>query len=505
MNIIVTQGDLNEQSAAAIVVNHFEGLQSPGGATHALDLKLNGTIRALIASGDFKGKIGETAVLYPRGEILATRIIVVGLGRSDEFSLDRARQAAGAAASKAVALGCRSMATVVHGAGAGGLEAEEAARAVAEGTELGAYQFIEYKSKGNAKILANAILVEMDESKLEAMGRGAHQGQIIGECANFARDLVNQPPNNCTPSYLAAKAEQLAAAFGLKCTVFDETQMRELGMGALLGVAQGSKEQAKFIVLEYWPGDTAITDLPVVLVGKGVTFDTGGYSIKDAANMADMKSDMGGAAAVLGAVRAAAMLNVRKPVIGLVPSAENMISSGSYRPADVLTALNGKTIEVTNTDAEGRLLLADALAYAKRLNPEAVIDMATLTGAAMVALGRGGAAALFCDDDQLSDRLMEASALSGERVWPLPLYPDYREWMNSDVADIKNSTGDRYAGTGASAAFLKEFAEGYSWAHIDIAPMAFAGKGQAVKPYGPHGATGFGVRLMAALLQEWES
>lgn len=504
MNITVTHGDIVEQSAAALVVNHFEGLQNPGGATRALDNKLGGAIRALIASGDFKGKLGETAVLYPHGEILATRVIVVGLGRSDEFSLDRARQAAGAAAARAVALGCRSMASVVHGAGAGGLDSLPAARATAEGSELGAYQFNEYKSRSNAKLLSNVTLVEMEAAKVAEMDAGAHEGQVIGECANFVRDLVNQPPNVCTPSYLAAKAEQIAAAFGLTCKVLGLSDMRELGMGALMGVANGSREAPQFIVLEYWPGATKTGDrAPVVLVGKGVTFDTGGYSIKQANDMPEMKSDMAGAAAALGAVRAAAMLNLPLPVVGLAPACENMISGYAYRPADILTAMNGKTIEITNTDAEGRLILAEALAYARRYNPEAVIDMATLTGAAMIALGRGGAAAVFSEHQPLADRIVAAGLASGERVWPMPLYPDYREWMNSEVADIKNSAGDRYAGVGVSAAFLKEFAEGYPWAHVDIAPVAYAVPGQKVKPYGI-GATGFGVRLMATLLKNWE-
>lgn len=504
MNITVTHGNIADQSASAIVVNHFEGLQNPGGATRAMDARLGGAIRALIASGDFKGKLGEVAVLYPQTETLTTRAIVVGLGKSDEFTLDRARQAAGAAAAKAVALGCQSIATVAHGSGAGGLDPKAAARAVAEGSELGAYQFSEYKSKRDSKMLESVSLIELDESKIAAMQAGAREGQIVGECANFTRDLVNQPPNVCTPSYLAAKAEQLAAAFGLKLKVMDVPEMRDLGMGALLGVAQGADEPAKFIVLEYWPAGTAGNAAPVVLVGKGVTFDTGGYSIKTAEGMEEMKSDMGGAGAVLGAVRAAAMLGLKTPVIGLVPATENMISGGSYRPSDVLTALNGKTIEITNTDAEGRLLLADALAYAKRYSPAAVIDMATLTGAAMIALGRGGAAAVFSPDDELAGRIAAASEASGERAWRLPLYPDYLEWMKSDVADVKNSAGNCYAGTGASAAFLKEFAEGYPWAHVDIAPMAFAVKGQAVKPYGPAGATGYGVRLMTALLERWE-
>jgi leucyl aminopeptidase len=505
MNINVVQGDIIEQSAAALVVNHFQGLQSPGGATRALDNKLGGAIRALIASGDFKGKLGEIAVLYPHGEILATRVILVGLGTSDLFTADRARQASAAAAAKAVALGCRSMASVVHGAGAGGLTAQAAARACAEGSELGAYQFNEYKSVSGGKVLSNVSFVELDPEKIDDLTRGAHQGQVLGECTNFARDLVNQPPNVCTPSYLAAKAEQIAAAFGLKAKILGLNDLRELGMGAMLGVTSGSNEEPQFIVLEYWPADTRTNGAaPVVLVGKGVTFDTGGYSIKQAGDMPEMKSDMGGAAAVLGALRAAAMLNLPIPVVGLAPACENMISSHAFRPADVLTSLSGKTIEITNTDAEGRLILADALAYARRYNPAAVVDMATLTGAAMIALGRGGAAAVFCDDDQLLERLLAASDASGERAWPMPMYPDYIEWMKSDVADLKNSAGDRFSGVGSSAAFLREFAEGYPWAHIDIAPMAFALKGQVVKPYGT-GATGFGVRFMATLLEDWDA
>ncbi len=503
MNITVTQGDLAEQSAAALVVNHYEGSPNPKGAAQTIDTALGGALRALIASGDFKGKLGETAVLYPHGEMLATRVIVVGLGRQADFSIDRARQAAGAAAAKAVALGCRSMATVAHGAGAGGFEPKAAARAVAEGSELGAYQFGEYKFKSNSKVLANLALVEKEAAKIGGLVAGAQQGQILGECANFARDLVNQPPNVCTPSYLAAKAEQIAAAFALTCQILSLGEMRDLGMRALLGVARGSQEAPQFIVLEYRPG-AAEKRSPIVLVGKGITFDAGGYSIKQAADMPEMKSDMGGAAAVLGAVRAAAMLNLPTPVVGLVPTCENMISGAAYRPADILTAMNGKRIEVTNTDAEGRLLLADALCYAKRYEPEAVIDLATLTGAAMIALGRGGAAAVFSEYEPLLKRILAAGEASGERAWPMPLYPDYREWMNSEIADIKNSAGDRYAGLGASAAFLKEFVEGYPWAHIDIAPMAFALKGQIVKPYGV-GGTGYGVRLITTLLENWST
>jgi leucyl aminopeptidase len=310
---------------------------------------------------------------------------------------------------------------------------------------------------------------------------------------------VNQPPNVCTPEYLADRSRQMAAEVGLKFQALGPDEMRALGMGALLAVAQASALPPRLIILEHRPAG-AESRAPVLLVGKGVTFDSGGLSIKAAGDMPGMKADMGGAAAVIGALRAAALLPVPVPVVGLVPASENVIGGAGYRPADVLRASNGKTIEIISTDAEGRLLLADALVYANRYGPASVIDLATLTGACMIALGRGMAAGLFEADATLGDRLRRAAERTGERVWPLPLYPEYRESIKSDVADMKNSTGDRYAGVGASAAFLQEFADGYPWAHLDIAPMAYL---ESPKAPWPRGATGYGVRLLADLLRAW--
>jgi leucyl aminopeptidase len=286
----------------------------------------------------------------------------------------------------------------------------------------------------------------------------------------------------------------------LSVTVLEREDMRELGMGALLGVAQGSDEPPKFIILEHRPDSQNGGRQPptVVLVGKGITFDSGGFSIKPAEGMEEMKSDMAGGAAVIGAMQAIADLNLPAHVVGLVPATENLINGHAYKPADVVRAMNGKTIEIISTDAEGRLILADALVYARRYEPQAVIDLATLTGACIIALGRGQAAGLFGTDDELIEQLKAASARTGERIWQLPLYDEYLDVMKSDTADLKNS-GGRYGGVGASAAFLKAFAEGYPWAHLDIAPIAYLAND---RPYSPKGATGFGVRLLVQFVRD---
>ncbi len=498
--ITASSGDISNQEIDAIIVNLFEGVTAPAGATGVVDSKLNGAISELIAGSDLSGKYLDVSALYPRDQIPARRVLIVGLGKQEKFTLDRARRAAAAAIEKAHALGAQSAATIVHGAGIGGLDPEAAARAVAEGTALGLYTYDVHKSSTpERKAMEQVRIVEFYETKGAAVSRGVEQGAKIAECANFARDLVNSPPNECTPTYLAAKAEQIAAAFGGNVNIIEMPEMRELGMGALLSVTEGSDEPAKFIIFEHNP--TALEEAPIIFVGKAVTFDTGGYSLKPSQSMAEMKTDMGGGAAVLGAMRAAATLNIQRRVIGIIPAVENMVSGRASRPSDVVKASNGKTIEIISTDAEGRMILADALIYAARYNPAAVIDLATLTGAAMIALGRGGAAALFSTQDDLSARLLQASSQSGERVWQLPLYEEYTEWMRrSEVADLLNSPNDRYAGTGTSAAFLQEFASEYPWAHLDIAPMAYLPKGTPVRRMGAAGATGYGVRLLAYYL-----
>lgn len=500
MQLSTQHGNLIEHPADTYLVNLFEGVTEPGGATGAVDRALNGALRELIAAGDFTGQANTLAVLYPRGALPAQRVLVVGLGKADALSPAVVRTACATAALKARELGARHLATIAHGAGAGGLDPRAAAQATVEGVALALYEFEGRPARANGpRPLAGLALLAHDPEQAAAVTAGARAGHAIAESVNFARDLVNQPPNVCTPAFMAERAEQMAAAVGLGCRALGPEDMRALGMGALLAVAQASDLPPRLIILEHRPAGTEGVP-PVVLVGKGVTFDSGGLSIKTAGDMPEMKADMGGGAAVLGALRAAALLQVPTPVVGLVPASENVIGSAGFRPADVIRAANGKTIEIISTDAEGRLLLADALVYAGRYQPAAVVDVATLTGACVVALGRGVAAGLFEGEAALGARVRQAAEVSGERVWPLPLYPDYRDGLKSEVADMKNSSGNRFGGVGVSAIFLSEFAEGYPWAHLDIAGMAYAEGGKG--PW-PRGATGFGVRLMVELVRAW--
>jgi leucyl aminopeptidase len=312
----------------------------------------------------------------------------------------------------------------------------------------------------------------------------------------LARDLVNMPPNVATPTKMAEIASEIASEYQMRLTIGDRAWAAERNMGAFLAVAKGAGEPPKFIVLEHNPASEDVDT--IVLVGKGITFDTGGISIKPSLGMGLMKSDMGGAAAVLGAMNAVGQLDLPLRVVGITPCTENMPDANAYRPADVIRASNGKTIEIISTDAEGRLVLADGLVYAKQFEPAAVIDLATLTGAVEVALGRGMAAGLFSNQDPLRDKLLTAADVTSERVWPLPLWSDYRKAINSDVADMKNS-GGRRGGVATSAIFLKEFTD-YPWAHLDIAGVALSSKSQ---DFTPAGGTGFGVRLLMAFLRSW--
>ncbi|MBI5563620.1 MAG: leucyl aminopeptidase, partial [Chloroflexi bacterium] len=328
-------------------------------------------------------------------------------------------------------------------------------------------------------------------------------GEGIGIGVNHTRDLVNEPPNYLTPAKLAEAAQRIAAEAGVSCLVHDVEWIREQKMGALLGVTQGSINPPQFIELEYKGSDAA----PLVFVGKGITFDSGGISLKPADGMEAMKDDMGGAAAVIGAVEAIARLKLPVHVVGLVPTCENLPGGAAYRPADVLTARNGKTIEVISTDAEGRLILADALCYAADFKPQAVIDLATLTGACVIALGENVSAGFFCNDDDLSRKVKIASNASAEKLWRLPLFDEYLDKVRSDNADIKN-TGGRFGGVGTSAIFLAEFAS-YPWAHWDIAGMVVDKIGytplypRTHLPYVIRGGTGFGVRALVELARNW--
>lgn len=489
MDISVKTGNLLEDDADAVVLNLFEGVQTPGGATGAVDRALGGAISDLIAGGDFTGKAKEIAVLYPRGGIAARRVLLVGLGKKEDLTLDRARQAAGVAAKRARDLGVKRLTTLVHGAGAGGLDPAQAAQAVVEGARLGTYQFTAFKAtnRDEVKTLEALTVIEADPARREVVEAGVRAGRIIAEAVCAARDLANRPGNDLTPTALAHRAREIAAATGMACEVFDEEAMARIGMRTILAVSQGSDQPAQFIVMEHKRGGGK----PIVFVGKGITFDSGGISLKPGDGMWDMKFDMSGAAAVVGAMQAVAGLDLPVHAVGLIAATENLPGGKAVKPGDIVTALSGKTIEIANTDAEGRLVLADALAYAKRYDPAAVIDLATLTGACVVALGHE-TAGLITNDQSLADEVRAVGQAVGEIVWQLPILEGHREQIRSDYADVKN-IGGRPAGAITGGAFLGHFAEGYPWVHLDIAGMAWSDKD---RPYIPKGGVGFGVRLL---------
>jgi len=499
MDVRAIPGAIQESDADAIVVNLFEETQ-PGGATKAVDDRLGGAIRDLIDGGDFSGEAGQVAVLYPRGAIPARRVILAGLGPRDDFGADTVRRAAARAVQKARELKAGRVASILHGAGAGGLSVEAAAQATVVGSLLGLYEYHGQKTEASSEPLPQSLeLMIFDEQDVPAARRGLDTARAIARGVTLTRDLVNLPPNICTPTYMAEVAGQVAQEAGLRVEVLGREQMAALNMGALLAVAQGSDTPPKFVVLEH-NGARADELDSIVLVGKGVTFDTGGYVLKSKEGMSGMKNDMAGAAAVIGAMVAIGALGVPLHVVGLAPAADNMISGHAYRPQEVFTASNGVTIEINSTDAEGRMLLADALVYASRFRPAAVVDVATLTGACVTALGRGVAAGLFSTADALRDALLDAGTASAERLWPMPLFPEYEKDIESQTADVRNS-GEKYGGVGSSATFLKHFVDYPAWAHVDMAGMAL---GDGENPYAPgKGATGFGVRLLTEFVRRW--
>jgi leucyl aminopeptidase len=423
-------------------------------------------------------------------------VLVVGLGKADRFDVEGVRRAAASAIKRARELNARHVATIVHGAGIGGLPTADAAQATAEGSLLAHYRFEASKrNEDEKKAVESLSIVEFDADKIETIRRSVDVAEAIAAGVASARSLVNMPPNVATPTKMAATARAIAERSDpeMKLLVGDRTWAAEQQMGAFLAVAQGAGEPPQFIILEYNPDRDDLQT--ILLVGKGVTFDTGGISIKPGEGMPAMKSDMGGAAAVLGTMEVVSQLKLPLRVVGIVPCTENMPDANAYRPSDVITASNGKTIEIISTDAEGRMILADALVYAQRYKPDMVIDLATLTGACMVALGRQ-AAGLFSNNDALRDRLMAAAEKTHERLWPLPLWDEYKDAIKSDVADVKNS-GGRFGGVATSAIFLKEFTD-YPWAHLDIAGMALNETSDA---YTPAGGTGYGVRLLTQFLR----
>ncbi len=494
MEISVVAGDIAQQDVGAVVVNLFEGVTAPGGATGAVDRAMGGAISALIADSEIKGKRGELTLVHTLGRIAPKRVLVAGLGKADSFSLDGVRSVAAESARRLSSIGVESAATIVHGAGIAGLDHRASAQALAEGVVMGMYRFDKYKSNADSSGLSQVTVVEFDESKLDALRQGCHEGRAIGEAVNICRDMANEPANSMTPSEMAERALEVAHRHCVELEVKERAWMAEMGMGALLGVAQGSEEPPKFIIMRY-NGDPDNEANNIGLLGKGITFDSGGLDIKNAAGMLTMKGDMAGGASVIGAMRAIAELKPKINVTVIVPATENMPSGTAQRPGDVVRAMNGKTIEIDNTDAEGRLVLADAMAYARSVGLNRLVDVATLTGAMSVALGDQCMGA-FGNDEEFTQAVVGAANAVGERAWPMPMFDEYKSQYSSDIADIRN-TGGRGAGAITGALIIGEFNDGAPWVHLDIAGTSRArgSKGATVK-----GATGVPVRTLVRLV-----
>lgn len=492
MNVTVVHGDLAGMETPLLVVPVFEG-DAAHPAADALDQALGGAIAAVRARGDLRGKEGETLVLYPAaGAVSAERVLLLGLGKADGVTAEKLRRAGGTVAKQAAKLRASAAAIALPPTSVG---AGDAARAVAEGAVLGTYTFTELKAPPADQpepVVLGDLRIAVAEGDAAAAEEGARVGEIVGRAANLARNLGNLPGNVATPSKLAEVAEEIGGRFGMKVTVLGPAEMEAEGMGALLAVARGSDEEPRLMVLEHRGG--AEGEKPLLLVGKGLTFDAGGISIKPAAGMEEMKFDMCGGAGVLGAMQAIGELGVKANVVGIVPSSENLLGGRAMKPGDVFRAASGKTIEVVNTDAEGRLILADALHYAKRFDPAAIVDAATLTGACVVALGHQ-TSGVMGNDDALVEELRRAGDRSGERCWPLPMLDEYREQIRSDYADLKNS-GGRPAGAITAGWFLREFVGDVPWAHLDVAGTAY---GDGKLAYLSKGSSGVPTRLFV----EW--
>ncbi len=497
MRAVVRNQSLIQIKTDLLVVNLFEGVRGMEGATDAADKALGGLIRKLLKAGEISGALGKVTLIHCQGKLAAERIAVVGLGKREDFGLDEVRVAAAAAIRTAKKIKARTLATLAHGAGRGGLAATAAAQATVEGSILGDYKFKGYatdkdKIQNLNSTIKELIIVEKDKQKVKEMVEGVRIGQVLAEAANRARDLVNGPANKITPTYLANYAKKMASSIGFQCRIFDPKQ---IGMGALWSVAQGSREPARVVVIKSKPAKTKAK--PIALIGKGVTFDSGGISLKPSKKLWEMKMDMAGAAAVIEAMRAIKLLGIKKEVMAIIPLAENMPDGGASRPGDVVTSLSGKTIEIISTDAEGRMLLADAITYARKGKAGKIITVATLTGGCVIALG-DVASGVMSNNDELVNSFMDVSENTGEKMWRLPLYKEYKDYIKSDVADIKNSSETGKASPSSGGVFLQNFVEDTPWVHVDIAGTAYLSKSRG---YLGEGATGVPVRTLVEFVK----
>ena len=494
MQIECTNGSFRDLDVQAIAIAVFKDEKADNGFLKDLDAITGGVIKSVIDSEELQGKEAETVYLHLVGNsgIKAQRLFLVGVGERAEYTTAQASQMAGTAVRALRGKNVKSIAMIPRLEG----NSEEIASVVVEGAFMALFDPDKYRTEDKEAREISKLIVVVDGADQNDLERGAKRGRIIGESVNFTRDLANEPGAYMTPTNMAERARDVATEFGLSIDVLDEARMEQEGMGSLLSVSHGSDEPAKLIILKYTPANTSDENGDLLaFVGKGITFDSGGISLKPGENMELMKYDMTGGATVMGAMRAIAQIKPSIPVLGVVPCSENLPSGKATKPGDVVRAMTGKTIEVINTDAEGRLILADAIAYAKKLGATKIVDIATLTGAVSIALGDVNTAVIGTDQELIGE-IVAAGKEAGERFWQLPLDKEYSKQIKSDIADIKN-VGGRKAGTITAAAFLKEFADGVSWAHLDIAGTAW---GDEAKPYRAKGPTGVAVRTFIRIV-----
>jgi leucyl aminopeptidase len=495
MQIEVASGSIQDMDIQALAVALFKDEKADEGFLKELDGPCGGMIKSVLDNEELKGKEGETAFLHLSGTANGNtrRLLLVGVGDRSEYTRASVSEMAGTAVRTLRGKNVKSIGVVPRLDG----DAEDTAAAAAEGAVIALFDLDKYRTVDKEERQIERLSVFIDGADAGAIDRGIRRGQIIGEAVNFSRDMANEPGAYLTPTMMADRAREVANECGLSIDVLDEARMEQEGMGSLLSVSRGSDEPAKLIILKYSPANEHGESKGLLsFVGKGITFDSGGISLKPGENMELMKYDMTGGATVIGAMRAIGKLRPSIAVLGVVPCSENLPSGKATKPGDVVRAMTGKTIEVINTDAEGRLILADAIAYAKKLGASRIIDMATLTGAVSIALGDVNAAILGTDQE-LIDEVISAGKEVGEKFWQLPLDKEYSKQIKSDIADIKN-VGGRKAGTITAAAFLKEFADGVAWAHLDIAGTAW---GDEAKPFRSKGPTGIAVRTLIKIVE----
>jgi leucyl aminopeptidase len=493
VQIRVEKAKINQKRTSLLVVGIFENEQGFS-ELNELDPFIAFTIKEIFDNKEFNGSFGSTITLYTMGKGPMKKIMLIGLGNREKFTNETVRIIAGKAALKA-----KERASVEFSILPFSHLQDGSIEALCEGICLSLYSFTRYKTKNDEQSLnvnEVTILVNAEPTMFQSI---VDKTNLIVEAVNFARDLCNLPPNECTPAHLASAALSLANEYSMKVRIIERYEMESMGLAAIVAVGMGSNSPPKMIILEY--NGASDTQKPYLLIGKAVTFDTGGISLKPGDKMDEMKFDKCGGCTVLGTLRAIASLKLPLNVVGIVPSVENMPSATSYRPGDIIRMYNGKTVEVLNTDAEGRMILADALAYGIKIyNPKLIIDLATLTGACIIALGANIAAAIGTNK-RLNERLFRVSEKTGEKIWELPLLDEFHDQLKSTVADIKN-IGGRPAGAITAAAFLSNFTGSIPWIHLDIAGTAWTQEGTSERSYNPKGATGFGLRTLVKLLAE---